>query len=212
MQADEKSLANSRAGSSPAHDGKDAALFSHAADSLQPRWYAVYTGARHEKSVAAQMRERRIRHFLPLYRSVHRWKDRRKVVELALFPSYLFVHMALNHRVRVLEIPGVVHLVSGNGRPISMAEEEIEGLKRGTEDGVRMEPHPLLREGRRVRVRSGPMAGVEGIIVRERVRDKPQSSEGKSSYQNSSTRLVITMEILMRAVAVEIDEADVEAI
>jgi len=162
---------------------------------VEERWYAVYTWARHEKCVAAQMEQRRIRGFLPLYRSVHRWKDRRKEVELALFPSYVFVHLALRDRVRLLEIPGVVNIVSSRGKPTPLADREIESLQRGVDGRVSIRPHPFLQVGRRVRVRSGPMAGLEGILVRRK--------EG--------CRLVASIEILMRAVAVEIDEADVES-
>jgi transcription antitermination factor NusG len=140
------------------------------------------------------MGQRQIRGFLPVYRSVHRWKDRRKEIELALFPSYVFVHLALTDRMRVLEIPGVVHLVSARGKPTPLPDREIESLQRGMDGCVRMEPHPYLQAGRRVRVRSGPMTGLEGVVVRRK--------EG--------FRLVVSIEILMRAVAVEIDEADVE--
>jgi len=161
---------------------------------LEARWYAVYTWAHHEKRVAEQMGQRQIRGFLPVYRSMRRWKDRRKEIELALFPSYVFVHLALKDRLRVLEIPGVVHLVSAQGKPVPLADTEIESFQRGMQGCVRMEPHPLLRVGRRVRVQGGPMAGLEGILVRRK--DGP--------------RLVVSIEILMRAVAVEVDEADVE--
>jgi len=162
---------------------------------LEEKWYAVYTWARHEKRVAAQMGQRRIRGFLPLYRSMHRWKDRRKEIELALFPSYVFVHLALRDRVRVLEIPGVVNIVSSRGKPTPLADGEIESLQRGVDGCVSMEPHPFLQVGRRVRVRSGPFVGLEGILVRRK--------EG--------FRLVASIEILRRAVAIEIDEADVES-
>lgn len=161
----------------------------------EAKWYAVYTWARHEKRVIAQMKQRQINSFLPLYRSIHRWKDRRKEIELALFPSYVFVHLRLRDRVRVLEVPGAVHIVSSRGVPVPLAEDEIESLRRGTEGSLKMEPHPYLQAGRRVRVRSGPMAGLEGILLRRK--------EG--------LRLVVSIEILMRAVAVEIDEADIQA-
>jgi transcription antitermination factor NusG len=162
---------------------------------VDAKWYAAYTWAHHEKRVAEQLRHRQISSFLPLYRSIHRWKDRRKEVELALLPSYVFVQLVLKDRVRVLEIPGVVHIVSAGGVPVPLAEHEIESLRRGMEGSLKMEPHPYLQPGRRVRVRSGPMAGLEGILLRRK--------EG--------LRLVVSIEILMRAVAVEIDEADVRA-
>jgi transcriptional antiterminator NusG len=177
------------------HASPEAAPIRPPEEYVEKKWYAVYTWARHERRVAEQMGQRRIRGFLPLYRAVHRWKDRRKEIELALFPSYVFVHLALRDRVRVLEIPGVVHLVSSGGKPTPLADGEIESLIRGVDGCVRMEPHPFLQVGRRVRVRSGPLAGLEGILVRRK--------EG--------FRLVASIEILMRAVAIEIDEADVEA-
>jgi transcription antitermination factor NusG len=157
------------------------------------KWYAVYTCARHEKQVAEQMERRRLNGFVPLYRATHRWKDRRKEVVLALFPSYVFVHLALQDRLRVLEIPGVVNLVSSQGKPIPLPEEEIEPFRRAA-GSVRMEPHPYLRTGHRVRLRRGPMTGLEGILLRRK--------EG--------LRLVVSIEILMRSVAVEVGETDVE--
>jgi transcription elongation factor/antiterminator RfaH len=162
---------------------------------VEQKWYAVYTWARHERRVAEQLEQRQLRNFLPLYRAMHRWKDRRKEVELALFPSYVFVQLSLqHHRLRVLEIPSVVHLVSFQGKPAPLPEHEIETLRQGVNGRVRMAPHPYLQAGQRVRVRSGPVAGLEGILLRRK--------EG--------ARLVVSIEILMRAVALEIDEVDVE--
>lgn len=161
---------------------------------LRAQWYAIYTCPRHEKCVANQLEMRRLHGFLPVYRAVHRWKDRRKELDLALFPGYVFVHLALRDRLRVLEIPSVVSFVSFQGKPAPLPESEIEALRKGLNGCVRMEPHPYLQTGRRVRVCSGPVAGLEGILLRRK--------EG--------LRLVVSVEILMRAVAVEVDEADVE--
>ncbi len=161
-----------------------------------PRWYAAYTWARHEKSVAKQLEERRVESFLPLYKSWHRWKDRRQLVELPLFPSYVFVHMTLRERVRVLELPGVAALVTFQGRPAPLPELEMEALRRGLEQEIYAEPHPFLRVGHKVRVRGGPMAGTEGILLRKK--DK--------------LRVVISLEVLMRSIAVEVDAADIAAV
>jgi transcription antitermination factor NusG len=158
-----------------------------------PHWYALYTCPRHEKRVARQIEERRISCFLPLYRSVRRWKDRRKELELALFPGYVFVRVALQDRLQVLNLPGVVRLVTFNGKPAELPESELESLRRGLAGRVPMAPHPYLKVGHRVRLKSGPMAGLEGILRRRK--------EG--------LRLVVSVEMLMRAVAVEVDEADV---
>lgn len=158
-------------------------------------WLAAYTSARHEKSVARQLSERKIDYFLPLYRSWHRWADRRKEVELALFPSYVFVHIDPRERLRVLQLPGVVRLVSFNGSPAVLPESEIEGLRNGLEQGVYAQPHPYLRVGRRVRVVRGPLAGTSGILVRKK--DK--------------LRFVISIDVLMRSVAVELNAEDIVA-
>ena len=98
-----------------------------------PNWYAVYTCARHEKYVARQLEERSIDVFLPLYRSWRRWKDRRKEIELALFPGYVFVRTVLQNRLTVLQLPGVVRFVSFNNRPVPLPVEEIEALRGGLE-------------------------------------------------------------------------------
>ena len=92
------------------------------AEYLWPRWYAAYTAPRHEKYVTQQMDGRRIHCFLPLYRSVRRWKDRRMQVELPLFPGYVFVHLALRDRLQVLQLPGVVQLVSFSGKPAALPD------------------------------------------------------------------------------------------
>src|SRR5258706_10096417 len=157
-------------------------------------WNVLYTCPRHEKCVAHQIEQRSIPCFLPLYRSVRRWKDRRKVLELALFPGYVFVQLAFQDRLRVLQLPSAVHLVSFNGQPAVLPDTEIEGLRQRLSRGVCVEPHPYLRVGRRVRVCAGPMQGLEGIIVRRKER----------------CRLVFSLDLIMRSVAVEVDESDVE--
>lgn len=159
-------------------------------------WYAIYTSARHERVVARQLGERSIETFLPLYRSFHRWKDRRKLVESALFPSYVFVRIAIEDRLRVLEVPGVVNIVGSKGRFPALPEQEIIALRNGLENQVYAEPHPYLKVGRRVRVVRGPMKGAEGILTRK-----------KDKY-----RVVISLDVLMRSVAVEIDGGDLELV
>jgi transcription termination/antitermination protein NusG len=157
------------------------------------RWYALYTFPRHEKRVAEQIEKREISCFLPVYRSVRRWKDRRKELELALFPGYVFVRVAIQDKLEVLKIPGVVRLVTFNGQPAALPDNELESLRRGLAKRVRMMPHPYLHVGRRIRLKSGPMAGLEGILRRRK----------------DGLRLIVSVEILMRSVAVEVDEADV---
>ena len=156
-------------------------------------WYALYTCPRHEKRVAEQIERRNISCFLPVYRSIRRWKDRRKELELAMFPGYVFVQMALENKLRVLDLPGAVRLVSFNGRPAAVPAYEIEILQNRLA-GAKVEPYPFLRTGRRVRVRSGSMEGLEGIVVRRK----------------DSCRVVFSIELIQRSVAVEVDQADLE--
>jgi len=142
------------------------------------RWYATYVCSRHEKQVLSQLEERSIACFLPVYKSLRRWKDRRKELELVLFPGYVFVHIDLKDRLRVLQLPSVVRFVSFNGQPAPLPDQ----------------PHPYLKVGQRVHVRSGPLAGADGILTRRK--DK--------------FRVVLSIDLIMRSVAVEVDEADIE--
>jgi transcription antitermination factor NusG len=154
-------------------------------------WYALYTVARHEKSVAEQMERQGVACFLPLYRSVRRWKDRRKELLLVLFPGYVFVQMTPENRLRVLQARGAVRIVSVNGQPAALPHEEIERLRERIRAG-KIEPHPYLCAGRRVRVRSGPLEGLEGIVQRRK----------------DCCRVIFSIELIMRSVAVEVDEGD----
>ena len=162
----------------------------------QPHWYALYTRANHEKHVARELDTRKVDHFLPLYTSVRRWQDRRISLNFPLFSGYVFVCLALRDRLRVLQIPSVVRLVSFNGQPAALPDKEMEILRRGLSQQLVSQPHPFLRAGRQVRVRSGPLAGIQGILLRRR---------GKA-------RVVVAVELIMRSIAMEIDEADVEAL
>jgi transcription antitermination factor NusG len=160
--------------------------------SLEQRWYAAYTSANHEKRVAEQLSVREVENFLPLYESVRQWKDRRVRLQLPLFAGYVFVRMALRDRLRVQQVPGVASLVGFHGTIAALPEEEIEALRANLASGVRAEPHPYLTEGRRVRVKSGPLAGLQGILVKRK----------------NNTRFVVSVELIQRAMAVEVDQAD----
>ena len=160
----------------------------------EARWYAAYTSANHEKRVAKQLKERAVDHFLPLYESARRWKDRRVRLEFPLFPGYVFVRLALRDRLKVVAVPGVARLVGFNGVPAALPEQEIEALKRGLEQGLRAEPHPYLTVGRRVRVRKGPLTGTEGILRRWK----------------ANWRVVLSLELIQRSVSVDLDASDVE--
>jgi len=157
---------------------------------FERRWYAAYTRANHEKTVTRQLQQRSVECFLPLYERVRRWKDRRMRLQLPLFPSYVFVRLALGDRLRVLEIPGVARLVGFDGRPVPLPEGDIETIRTRLAGVSRVEPYPYLRSGRRVRILSGALEGLTGVVVRKKNR----------------TRFVISLELIMRSVAVEIDD------
>lgn len=174
----------------------EAALGLLPAEYLEPRWYAAYTSANHEKRVADQLKVRSMEHFLPVFESIRRWKDRRVKLDMPLFPGYIFVRLALRDRLPMLQIPGLARLVGFNGMPSALPEEEIGALRAGFEHGVRAEPHPFLTVGRRVRVKAGPLAGLRGILVRRR----------------KQMRFVVSVELIQRSVAVEMDEGDLEPV
>ncbi len=168
-----------------------------AADPRSPRlWYAAYTCANHEKRVADQLSARNVEHFLPLYTSVRHWKDRRKELRLALFPGYVFVRIALRDRLRVLEIPSVAKLVGFNGSATPLPEAEIQALKASLEAGLRAEPHPYITVGRRVRITSGPLKGLEGILVRKK----------------NEMRFVISINLIQRSIHLDIDAQSAEPV
>jgi transcription antitermination factor NusG len=161
----------------------------------EEQWYAVYTSCRHEKQVARHFEHRMIESFLPLYRAQHRWKDgSNPPLELPLFPGYIFVRIGCKDRVRVLEVPGVLSLVGKTAsQPTPLPQLEIESLRAGL-DPDRVEPHPLLSLGQRVRIRAGALAGMEGRVVRKK----------------NSLRVVITLALLMQSISVEVDANDLE--
>src|SRR5216684_9006423 len=109
---------------------------------LEPRWYALYANVNHEKRVAQQLERRSVEHLLPLYESVRRWKDRRVRLQIPLFPGYVFVRLALRDRLPLLQIPSVVRLVSFDGQPAPLPEEDIQAIRNCLGRGHQVEPHP----------------------------------------------------------------------
>jgi transcription antitermination factor NusG len=160
----------------------------------QPPWYAIYTRHQHEKTVAQILTSKGFEVFLPLYGAAHRWKDRTKAVSLPLFPCYVFLKGGLERRLDIVTTPGIYALVSTAGQPAAIPPIELEAVRRAVENTLRVEPHPFLKCGEWVRVKSGPLAGFQGILVRK-----------KNLY-----RLVVSVEMLGKAAAVEIDAFLVE--
>jgi transcription antitermination factor NusG len=161
----------------------------------QPRWYVAYVITRHEKAVADQLLRRSVEAFVPLYRAVHYWNKRRAEVELPFFPSYAFVHIAPCERLRVLEVPGVVRIVSFNGIFASLPDEEIEAL-RAALSLRRSQPYPYFVSGERVRIRAGALKGLEGIVVKEK----------------NASRLIVSVDFIQRSVRIELEPCDLECV
>ena len=162
-------------------------------ESVVPQWYVAQTCSHHEKRVAEQLDQRYIENFLPLYERVSRWKDRRVRLQVPLFDSYVFVHMALQERLRVLELPGVVRLVGFGGPPTALPDCEITSLRETLNRNIQAEPYPYFQVGRRVLIKSGPLAGLEGSLVRKR----------------NQFRFVLSIELIQRSIIVDVDAADV---
>jgi len=160
-------------------------------------WFAVYTAPRHEKRVGQYLGVKQIEHYVPLYQARRKWSDGTTVtLDLPFFPGYLFVHIDRSQRVRVLQVPGVVGFVGGTGRqPASLPDSEIDALRAGL-PLRHAQPHPLLTVGQRVRICSGALAGMVGVMVRRK----------------NSLRVVLTMDLIRQSVAVEVDESELETI
>lgn len=131
--------------------------------------------------------------FLPVYDSVRRWKDRKKLLSLPLFPCYVFVRGALERRLPILTTPGVHLIISRGERVVTVPDEEIEAIQRTVEGKFVVEPHPYLRCGERVRVTRGSLEGIEGVLTRKK----------------NLFRLILSVQMLAQSVAVEIDAKDV---
>jgi transcription antitermination factor NusG len=157
-------------------------------------WYALYTRHQHEKAVTQVLSRKGFEILLPLYESVRRWKDRTKVLSLPLFTCYVFLKGGLERRWEVLNTPGIYELLSTGGQPIAIPTAEIDAIQQVMKSGLRLEPHRLLKIGERVRIKRGPLADLQGLLVRK-----------KNVY-----RLVISVEMLGRAAAVEVDSFLVE--
>ena len=160
-----------------------------------PKWFALYTISRHEKRVAQHLGQRQIEYYLPLYRSERKWSDGSRVtLELPLFPGYLFIQIRRNERGSVLSVPGAVAVVGGTGgEPVPLPDATIDALRTGLQL-VRARPHPLMTAGQRVRIRAGALAGLEGVVVRNK----------------NSCRVVLTLEHIMQSYAVEVGLDDLE--
>jgi transcription antitermination factor NusG len=159
-------------------------------------WYALVTRHQHEKSVASALSNKSHEVYLPLYRSLRRWQDRAKQIWLPLFPCYVFIRGGMDRQLQIVTTPGVLSIVGWGGRPAIVAQAQLDAVRQIIESCLTVETHPYLQCGDRVRVKTGPLMGLEGILTRKK----------------GVARLVVSMELLGRSAAVEIDVSNVERI
>ncbi len=162
-------------------------------NSQQYCWFAIQTLSRHEKLVRNQLEMRNVEHFLPTMRQLSQWTDRKKEIEVPLFAGYCFARFSLAERLPILQSQGVVRVVGSGGQPEPIPDEEIESLRTLISNSSDYVCHPYLRKGMLVEVIRGPLQGVKGRLVREA----------------RHCRLVVSISLLQRAVAIEIDAASV---
>jgi transcription antitermination factor NusG len=162
----------------------------------QPQWHALFTRHQHEKAVVQILSNKGHDVFLPLVCATHQWRDRAKQLWLPLFPSYVFIRGGLDRQVQILCTPGIINIVGWAGRPAVIPGAQMDIVRRMIESPLKVEPHPFLQCGDRIRVEFGPLRGIEGVLVRKK----------------NVFRLVVSVEILGRSAAVEIDIACVKTI
>lgn len=159
-------------------------------------WFALHTKSRCESVVATQLRGKGYELFLPKYKSRRRWSDRVKELELPLFPGYLFCRFNPLDRLPILVTPGVLHIVGTGKKPIPVDDAEISAIQTLMRSGLPSQPWPCPQVGQRVRVECGPLSRIEGIL---------QNFKG-------GHRIVLSVALLQRSVAVEVDESWVSPI
>jgi transcription antitermination factor NusG len=157
-------------------------------------WYAVYTRSRHEKVAETNLRNKGITTFLPLREVVSRWKDRKKTINVPLFPSYIFVNIGIEDIYKVMYTKGVLKIVGCNGTPVPVPTEQIESIRVLTQSKLKYDPYPYLDMGTEVIIKSGPLQGVIGKIVDKR----------------SKHKIILSIDLIKRSVCVEVDVLDIE--
>lgn len=157
---------------------------------MSSSWYAIRVKSRFENTVATLLEGKGYESFLPIYSIRRRWSDRFKETKLPLFPGYLFCRFSPLNRLPILTVPGIVHIVGAGNTPLAMDEAEIAAIQAAVQSGLPRQPWPFLQVGDRVKVAAGPLSGIEGILL---------SFKGRK-------RLVLSVTLLQRSVAVEIDE------
>lgn len=160
------------------------------------RWYALHVRSRAELAVARQIDQKGYEPFVPLWRSERRWADRSRILELPLFPSYVFCRVTGASAGRIVTTPGVIRIVAAGGLPLPVDDAEIDALRRVAHADAPVEPWPHVGLGTRVELGAGPLRGIQGVLT--------QVTNGR--------RLIVSVSLLQRSVAVEIDGHDVRPV
>ena len=171
---------------------------SEGGGNANPRWFAVWTRSRQEKAAAGMLDSLGVANYLPLKTELRQWSDRKQPVSVPLFSGYLFVRTDLlgDSKLRVLKVPGIAGFVGTSRGPMPIPDQQLDAVRAVVERGETCEVHPLLEEGDRVRVVRGPLTGVEGSLIRV----------------NSSSRLVISIELIHRSISVSVAREDVQRV
>ena len=154
----------------------------------EPGWFALTVKHQHERSVEGALSSTGVEPFLPLYRARRRWSDRWKELDAPLFPGYIFGRFAAGERTRVLRIPGVAGIVGFGGLPAPVAPRELDSIRAALASKLPIGPWPYPKAGESVRIECGPLRGVQGTLLE----------------QKDSLRLVISVELLQRSLAIEV--------
>jgi transcription termination/antitermination protein NusG len=165
----------------------------------KPDWFALFVRSKHEFAVEKELSKKHIETFIPTVQKFRQWTDRKKLIAFPLFPGYLFVHMnpCPEEFSKVLKTPGSVKLLSaGNGNPTPVPTEEILSLKIVLENTEHFDVYPYLKEGSRIRIKNGPLKGIEGIL----------------KMKENQYMCIINIEILGRSIGVKIYADDLEAL
>jgi transcription antitermination factor NusG len=174
------------------------AFLPHPPTAVSGEWFALQTKPRHEKKVASWLEEKNVVTFLPLCTAVHQWSDRKREVQLPLFPNYVFVRMNGSHseRVVVLRTRGVRSFVGMRGTGIRVPDEEIEAVQRILAERVPFASYPFLNVGQKVRIRGGSLDGLQGIFM----------------AANNDRSLIVSVECIQRSLSIRIDGYRVEPV
>lgn len=160
-------------------------------------WYGVRTKIKFEKATAASLTYKGYESYLPCYRHRRRWSDRVVEVEAPLFAGYVFCRFDVTKRLPILTTPGVVSVIGVGKQPLAIPDSEIDAIETIVKSGAQAEPWPYLNEGQRIRIEKGSLSGLEGVIIKKK---------------KDEWRLVVSVNLLQRSVAVELDRACIRAI